>query len=55
MSGDVELNPGPLDQGQWLNSGWLELGSQFFVFTVFLQKIKKFSLELTAQLLVCDL
>ena len=52
MSGDVELNPGPLDQGQWLNSGWLESGTHFFIFIVFLQKIKKFSLELTAQLLV---
>ena len=30
MSGDVELNPGPLDQGQWLNSGWLESGTHSF-------------------------
>ena len=52
MSGDVELNPGPLDQGQWLNSGWSESGTHFFVFIVFLQKIKKFSFELMAQLLV---
>ena len=35
MSGDVELNPGPLDQGQWLNSGWLESETHSFLYSLY--------------------
>ena len=45
MSGDVELNPGPLDQGQWLNSGWLESGTHSFLYSLYFCRRSRNSLS----------